>query len=126
MHAAGHTGTWALYLISQHPEVEARIAAELDAAELLVTSARLQPRPADFEDISRLPYLKCVIKVCFAPACMLAKIGLGCHPGGAKVNWYVAWTSQETLRMFPPVGVGQVRHTPLPFTCWHTLKYDWP
>ena len=60
---AGHTGTWALYLISQHPEVEAKVAAELDAAELLVTSARPQPRQCCYDDLARLPYLKCVIKV---------------------------------------------------------------
>ena len=51
------------YLISQHPEVEARLAAELDAAGLLVTPARPQPRPLAHADLSRLVYLNCVLKV---------------------------------------------------------------
>ena len=33
---AGHTILWALYLVSQHPAVEARLAAGLDAAGLLL------------------------------------------------------------------------------------------
>jgi hypothetical protein len=70
-------GTFFLYLVSQHPEVEAQIVAELDAAELLATPARLQPRRMGYDDIGRLPYLKNCIK--------------------------------EALRMYPPVGVGQVR-----------------
>lgn len=80
---AGHTGTWALYLISQHPEVEARVAAELDAAELLVTSARPEPRRCCYDDLARLPYLKCVIKVSVASAvhaaCPLAELKLSWH-----------------------------------------------
>ena len=32
-----HTMTWTLYLVAQHPEVEARLCAELDALGLLAT-----------------------------------------------------------------------------------------
>ena len=36
---------------------------ELDAAGLLATPARPAPRQIEFEDIVRLTYLRCVIKV---------------------------------------------------------------
>ncbi len=49
--------------MSQHPEVEARLAAELDAAELLATRARPRPRPLAHADLKRLVYLQCVLKV---------------------------------------------------------------
>ncbi|CAL8469474.1 g9015 [Coccomyxa elongata] len=73
----GHTGAWTLYMLSQHPEVEARLVKELDALQLLVTAERPAPRSPEYADISRLTYLKCVIK--------------------------------EVLRMYPPVGIGQIR-----------------
>lgn len=50
------------YLISQHPEAEAKIVAELDAAGLLVTAERPHPRSFAFEDLSALPYLSACIK----------------------------------------------------------------
>ncbi len=41
----------------------AKLEAELDAAGLLVTPERPQPRSFTFADISKLHYLDCVIKV---------------------------------------------------------------
>jgi len=41
----------------------AKLEAELDAAGLLVTTERSQPRAFNFADISKLRYLDCVIKV---------------------------------------------------------------
>ena len=73
----GHTGTWSLYLLSQHPEVEAKIVAELDAAELLATPSRPQPRKLEWADLNKLVYLQAFIK--------------------------------EVLRVYPPVGIGQLR-----------------
>ena len=73
----GHTGTWSLYLLSQHPEVEAKIVAELDAAGLLATPARPEPRRLEWADLNKLVYLQAFIK--------------------------------EVLRMYPPVGIGQLR-----------------
>ena len=52
----------ARYLLSQHPEVEARVVAELDALELLVTPSRPQPRELEWADLGRLTYLQAVIK----------------------------------------------------------------
>jgi hypothetical protein len=54
-------------MISQHPAVAARLAAELDAAGLLVTPARPRPRPLRFADLAALAYLQAVIKVPRAP-----------------------------------------------------------
>ena len=51
------------YLIWQHPEVEARLAAELDDAGLLVTPQRPAPRAMEYADLSRLTYLSWVCKV---------------------------------------------------------------
>jgi len=50
-------------LLAQHPEAMAKLEAELDAAGLLVTTERPQPRAFNFADISKLRYLDCVIKV---------------------------------------------------------------
>ena len=50
------------FFISQHPEVEAKVAAELDALGLLVTAQRLAPRSLEFADLSKLVYLGAAIK----------------------------------------------------------------
>ena len=51
------------YLISQHPEVDAKLAAELDEAGLLVTPQRPAPRAMEYADLARLTYLGWVCKV---------------------------------------------------------------
>ncbi len=56
---AGHETTantlnWTWYLLAQHPEVEAKLHAELDAA--------LAGRPPTLADLERLPYTEMVIK----------------------------------------------------------------
>ena len=56
---AGHettavTLTWALYLLSQHPEAESRLYAEVDAV--------LGGRPATLEDLNHMPYTDWVIR----------------------------------------------------------------
>lgn len=63
MNFAGHSGAWLLYQVSQHPEVEAKICAELEEHGLLVTSSRPQPRKVTYEDLGKLTYLDMVIKV---------------------------------------------------------------
>ncbi|CAL5224557.1 g7259 [Coccomyxa viridis] len=73
----GHTGTFCLFAISQHPEVEAKIVEELQSHGLLATAENPDPRQLTYPDLGKLTYLQAVIK--------------------------------ETLRMYPPVGIGQVR-----------------
>ncbi|CAL8469473.1 g9014 [Coccomyxa elongata] len=50
------------YDISQHPEVEQKVVEELDQLGLLATPERPTPRSLELADLSRLTYLKCVIK----------------------------------------------------------------
>ena len=77
----GHTGTWTLYLLSQHPVVEAKVLTELRAAGLAppegAPAGTPAPRQMEYQDLGRLVYLQAVIK--------------------------------EVLRLFPPVAAGQVR-----------------
>lgn len=58
LYSAGHdttalTLTWALYLLSEHPEVQARFHAEVDEV--------LDGRPATLEDLPDLPFTHAVI-----------------------------------------------------------------
>lgn len=49
--------------MSQRPEVEAAVVAELSAAGLLATKASPNPPHIGLDDLARLPYLACVCKV---------------------------------------------------------------
>ncbi|CAL5229620.1 g12983 [Coccomyxa viridis] len=62
METTAHTIAWCIYAICQHPEVEAKVAAELDAVGLLATPDRPEPRCMEHVDLARLTYLQCVIK----------------------------------------------------------------
>ena len=52
METTAHAATWALFQLLQRPEVEARVAAELDAAGLLITRARPSPRALEHADLA--------------------------------------------------------------------------
>ncbi|KAK9807492.1 hypothetical protein WJX72_000759 [[Myrmecia] bisecta] len=58
----GHTIAWTLFMISQHPEVEAKVLAELDSLGLLVTTARPSPRAMEYDDIAKLTYTTAATK----------------------------------------------------------------
>jgi len=64
--------------VSQHSEVERKLAEELDAAGLLVTPERPNPRPMEYSDLGRLTYLSWVCKVLLShlhlPLCALWKV----------------------------------------------------
>ena len=60
--SAGNAMTWTTYLISQHPEVESKIVAELGAAGLLATTGNPRPRAVEYSDLAKLPYLGWVCK----------------------------------------------------------------
>jgi hypothetical protein len=51
------------YLISQRPDVEAKIVAELEAEGLLATPLQPKPRDLQLSDLQKLSYLSCVCKV---------------------------------------------------------------
>ena len=50
-------------MVSQHPEVEAKILAELDSLELSITLQRPHPRKMTYADVNQLTYLQATIKV---------------------------------------------------------------
>ncbi|BDA47645.1 Cytochrome P450 3A28 [Coccomyxa sp. Obi] len=56
------TTAWAVFMITQHPEVEAKVLAELDALGLLVTPERPNPRPLEYDDLTKLTYTNNCIK----------------------------------------------------------------
>ncbi|KAK9816727.1 hypothetical protein WJX72_004273 [[Myrmecia] bisecta] len=58
----GHTAAWILYLVSQHPDEEAKIVAELQQLGLLATSKDPAPREVVYGDLAQLTYLNAVIK----------------------------------------------------------------
>jgi hypothetical protein len=49
-------------LIAGHPEVQARLAAELDAQGLLATSGNPAPRRPEYNDLAKLPYLDATLR----------------------------------------------------------------
>ena len=53
------------YFLAQHTQVEERVCAELDKLGLLATAARPNPRSLKYEDLGKLTFLGCVIKVGF-------------------------------------------------------------
>lgn len=50
------------FLVSQHPEVENKIIAELDSLGLSITAERPHPRKMTFADLGKLTYLQATIK----------------------------------------------------------------
>ncbi|KAK9836090.1 hypothetical protein WJX81_000576 [Elliptochloris bilobata] len=62
METTAHAATWVLFQLSQHPEVEAAVERELDAAGLLVMPSRPHPRALEHADLAGLVYLQAVIK----------------------------------------------------------------
>eukprot|EP00884_Botryococcus_braunii_P016359 jgi/Botrbrau1/3406/Bobra.0337s0042.1 len=58
----GHSMSWTLYLLSQHPEVEAKVAAELAQHGLLASPGNPAPRAVEWNDLGKLTYLNAVIK----------------------------------------------------------------
>lgn len=54
-------------MITQHPEVERKVLAELDAHGLLVTPARPNPRSLEWDDLGKLTYTNNCIKVEIPP-----------------------------------------------------------
>ncbi len=57
----------ARFLISQHPEVEAKITTELEDLGFLVGPSRPVPRQMEYSDLSKLTYLSAAIKVANSP-----------------------------------------------------------
>ena len=116
---AGHETTanafaWTWYLLSQHPEVEARLHAEVDAV--------LGGRAPDVEDVPRLPYTRQVFAEsmrCYPPAWIIARhaveecpLGAFTLPQGALVLMS-QWVTHHDPRYYPdPSRFDPERWTP--------------
>ena len=68
------------YLISQHPEVEKKILAELEELQLLKTAQNPKAREMTYADLSKLTYLNAVIKVRQCAFCMVLDFWSLCLP----------------------------------------------
>lgn len=77
-------------MITQHPEVEKKVLAELDSHGLLVTPERPNPRPLEWDDLGKLSYTNNCIKVRLGPACMRHCIFLDLEAAG---RWYACRVS---------------------------------
>ena len=54
---------WLQYLLSRHPEAEARVCQELEGLGLLATPANPTPRLVEYEDLAKLVFLSACVKV---------------------------------------------------------------
>ncbi len=70
------------YFISQHPEAERRIEAELDSLGFLVTSTRKNPKRMEYADLSKLTYLSGAIKASTQSClCIISSLERLCRSG---------------------------------------------
>jgi len=116
---AGHETTanalaWTWYLLSQNPEAEARLHAEVDGV--------LGGRPPEVEDVPRLPYTRSVFAEsmrCYPPAWIVARraledcpLGRFTLPAGALVLMS-QWVTHHDPRYYPdPFRFDPERWTP--------------
>ena len=56
-------GALCRFMIFTHPEVEAKVLAELQALQLMPSAAQAQPRLMTYDDIAKLTYTSHAIKV---------------------------------------------------------------
>ncbi|KAK9821507.1 hypothetical protein WJX74_005016 [Apatococcus lobatus] len=54
--------SWALYCIATHPDVQQKVAAELQQHRLLASPTEPNPRALEWDDLGKLEYLRNVIK----------------------------------------------------------------
>jgi cytochrome P450 len=104
---AGHETTaialsWACYLLMQHPEIEARLVAEVQSV--------LGNRPPTAEDLPRLAYVEMVVKEAmrlYPPAWGIGRRALTqCEIGGYRIPagtnlFMLQWITQRDARFFP-------------------------
>lgn len=104
---AGHETTalalaYSVMLLAQHPEVQARAHAEIDAV--------LQDRPATAADFGRLPYIESIISESmrlYPPAWAVAReASESCALGGHRIRkgdqiWISQWVVHHDARWFP-------------------------
>eukprot|EP00775_Hariotina_reticulata_P003654 gene3654-3915_t len=57
-----HTICWTLFLLATHPDVEAKLCAELATLGLMATPDKPQPDPLQWEHLAQLKYLAAVLQ----------------------------------------------------------------
>ena len=99
-----------LYTVSQHPQVEAKIVEELKSLDLLATPEKAQPRPIQWDDVPKLPYLTAVIKVrSFVDACLERILYTSEMAGTDVVNISLSEHNQERLQRIARIVNGALR-----------------
>lgn len=73
-------------MISQHPEVEAKVLAELDGLGLLVTPERPNPRPLEYDDLTKLTYTNNCIRVSDFVLCATVRFIPPCLLGSTEID----------------------------------------
>ena len=110
-------------LLAAHPEVQEEMAAELEAAGLLASRSRPQPRRLTYANLSKLPYLDAV-RPCSMEADQLAVSVMSPAEGHSPLltarahEWCGGWTMssgsqvvKESMRMCPVSASGLGRCT---------------
>eukprot|EP00884_Botryococcus_braunii_P023274 jgi/Botrbrau1/9630/Bobra.0131s0010.1 len=98
----GHSMAWTLFLVSQHPQVEAAITAELEQRGLLVSHHNPSPRKLVYSDLAHLPYLSAVIKESMR---MYTVVGVG-PPRVAKTRLQLGdYTIPAGTLMWPALNI---------------------
>jgi cytochrome P450 len=100
---------WTLYLISQHPEVESRLSAELDAV--------LGGRTPTFESLGALSYLRCVLQESmrlYPPAHLISRLAVADDVIGGYVirAGSVVFVSQYLMHRHPAYWAEPERFEP--------------
>jgi cytochrome P450 len=117
--------TWTFYLLSQHPEAEAALHAELDAVA--------GKRSAGFQDLQRLSWTEAVFAEAmrlYPPAPMLGRRALRDVPIGGYtipargIVLVSPWLTQRDARLFPdPLRFDPGRWTPEARASRHKFAY---
>jgi hypothetical protein len=78
------------FMITQHPEVEKNVLAELDSLGLLVTPERPNPRPLEYDDLTKLTYTNNCIKA-RKPCCYSHKTCCdeSCHINVSRITEHI-------------------------------------
>ncbi|GAB4815789.1 hypothetical protein N2152v2_002835 [Parachlorella kessleri] len=85
----GHTMAWTLYLLSRHPEAEARVCQELEEHGLLATHANPSPRLVEYEDLAKLVFLSACIKESMRLIPVTAEASSRCFPYDVRLGGQV-------------------------------------
>ncbi|GAB4815787.1 hypothetical protein N2152v2_002833 [Parachlorella kessleri] len=84
----GHTMAWTLYLLSRHPEAEARVCQELEEHGLLATPSNPTPRLVEYENLSHLVFLSACVKESMRLLPTSAEAAARSFPHGVRLGGY--------------------------------------